>query len=252
MIVRRLATELRKQNWTTVLLELVVVVAGIFLGLQADAWNEDRNDRKRERIHLEQIRADAASNADELRFLAEHHSELADEIQFAIGIVKRGRIEPDESERFKWAVLRLMQYPPAVVQTGGYDALIASGDFAVISNAELKTRLVTMRAYLDTIQERVMRLAGGNDRNEAFDAGVVYAIPHPSGRGVAWQVNFDALIEKPTSLGYLANERRNHSLVSEAYAAGAAESVEIDELIASLLGTAKAGQNREAPLEMPE
>ena len=74
MILHRLVTELRNQNWITVVLELVVVVVGIFLGLQADAWNEARNDRIRERAHLKQIHADAVFNAEQLAQEAEHHA----------------------------------------------------------------------------------------------------------------------------------------------------------------------------------
>ena len=54
MILSRIATELRNQNWITVVLELIVVVVGIFLGLQADAWQEARADRLREHFHLQQ------------------------------------------------------------------------------------------------------------------------------------------------------------------------------------------------------
>ena len=45
MILRRLVTSLREQSWLTLVLELVVVVVGIFLGLQVDSWNEARKDR---------------------------------------------------------------------------------------------------------------------------------------------------------------------------------------------------------------
>jgi len=42
MIVRRFATALRRQEWATVTIEFLIVVAGIFLGLQADDWNRSR------------------------------------------------------------------------------------------------------------------------------------------------------------------------------------------------------------------
>jgi len=36
MILRRLATALKEQNWFTAALEILIVVVGIFFGLQAD------------------------------------------------------------------------------------------------------------------------------------------------------------------------------------------------------------------------
>jgi len=46
VILTRLIRNLSEQNWFTVSLELVVVVAGIFLGLQATNWNDDRISRE--------------------------------------------------------------------------------------------------------------------------------------------------------------------------------------------------------------
>ena len=42
MIVRRLSDSIRRQNWFTVLVEIVIVVIGVFLGIQVSNWNEGR------------------------------------------------------------------------------------------------------------------------------------------------------------------------------------------------------------------
>ena len=233
--MNRLATGLRNQNWITVILELVVVVVGIFLGLQVDAWNEARNDRVRERAHLEQINADAVFNAEQLARSAESHAELADGLMFAIAVVKRGEIRPDEVEQFKWAILTALRYPPAAVNTGGYDTLIASGDFSVLRDSELRSRLVRMHTYIETVPQRVDALTGGSQREGPFSDDIVYAIPHPGGKGILWQVNYELLRDHPGALGFLAGERRNHAIVQDWYAQGARESIELKEYIALLV-----------------
>ncbi|MEQ9317190.1 MAG: hypothetical protein RLN72_15155 [Henriciella sp.] len=51
MILQRLATSIRKQDWFTVLIETLIVVLGVFLGLQLGNWNEDRAaDQRRAEI----------------------------------------------------------------------------------------------------------------------------------------------------------------------------------------------------------
>lgn len=52
MILRKLAGAIRKQDWFTVVLELTIVVVGIFLGLQAGAWNQARLDKEEADYHL--------------------------------------------------------------------------------------------------------------------------------------------------------------------------------------------------------
>jgi hypothetical protein len=46
MIVKRIATAFKQQDWTQVVLELVLVVLGVFVALQFDNWNEDNNNQQ--------------------------------------------------------------------------------------------------------------------------------------------------------------------------------------------------------------
>jgi hypothetical protein len=42
MILRRMADAIRQQNWFTVVIEVFIVVVGIFIGLQVDDWSQSR------------------------------------------------------------------------------------------------------------------------------------------------------------------------------------------------------------------
>ena len=42
MILRHIAENLRNENWITLMIELVVVVLGIFIGFQVDSWYEQQ------------------------------------------------------------------------------------------------------------------------------------------------------------------------------------------------------------------
>jgi len=66
MILRRLATALRRQDWFTVVVEFVIVVAGIFVGLQVTEWNEQRQLREREINYLIRLAEDAEAMRAEL------------------------------------------------------------------------------------------------------------------------------------------------------------------------------------------
>jgi len=46
MILRRFAHAIRAQNWFAVVLEVAVVVLGIFMGLQVNDWNQRRLERE--------------------------------------------------------------------------------------------------------------------------------------------------------------------------------------------------------------
>ena len=44
VILRQLAEGIKSQNWSIVFIEVLVLVVGIFIGLQVDDWNQSRKD----------------------------------------------------------------------------------------------------------------------------------------------------------------------------------------------------------------
>ena len=58
VIARRVLAQLRRHDWFAVVIELVVVVVGVFIGLQASNWNEDRQTNARAAVFTERLRAD--------------------------------------------------------------------------------------------------------------------------------------------------------------------------------------------------
>lgn len=66
MLPRRIANNLKDQNWKTVAIELLVVVIGVFLGLQVDNWNESRIERNTVRTYYVQIIEDLRTNENNL------------------------------------------------------------------------------------------------------------------------------------------------------------------------------------------
>lgn len=55
MILRRVTQNLRNQNWTAVFIELVIVIFGVFIGIQMANWNQDRIDRHETERMLAQL-----------------------------------------------------------------------------------------------------------------------------------------------------------------------------------------------------
>ena len=47
MVLRRLSESLKAQNWAVVFSELLIVIVGVYIGIQANTWNEERLDAQR-------------------------------------------------------------------------------------------------------------------------------------------------------------------------------------------------------------
>ena len=62
MILQRLAGHLRHDNWFTIILELVVVVVGLFLAFQLDRWYESQRSKSDLQAHLVSLAEDFTEN----------------------------------------------------------------------------------------------------------------------------------------------------------------------------------------------
>ncbi|MDX1518052.1 MAG: hypothetical protein R3288_14495 [Woeseiaceae bacterium] len=62
MLLRRVIEHVKAQNWTAVAIDFVIVVVGVFVGLQLGNWNEARLQRNTEREFLVQLRDDIADS----------------------------------------------------------------------------------------------------------------------------------------------------------------------------------------------
>jgi hypothetical protein len=137
MILRRLVTALSKQSWLTLVLELVVVVVGIFLGLQVDSWNDARKDRVLEQQYLASLKADFQADIEELDeaiALAKSRAQLG---RLLISSIDTDRVEGDPNE-FIWAVYSsfLLNYPSYTRAT--INDLLSTGNLQLLQDANLK------------------------------------------------------------------------------------------------------------------
>lgn len=58
MILRRVVHRLKQQEWTAIAIELVLVVLGVFIGIQVSNWNEVRKEHSLEAVYLDRIAQD--------------------------------------------------------------------------------------------------------------------------------------------------------------------------------------------------
>jgi hypothetical protein len=58
VILRRVIEHVREQNWTAIGIDFLIVVVGVFIGIQVSNWNGTRTENARERLLLGELRAE--------------------------------------------------------------------------------------------------------------------------------------------------------------------------------------------------
>lgn len=66
MILRRIIAHLRKQEWTALGLDLLIVVLGVFIGMQVSNWNAAQGDQRALAKYMQDIAADIRADQVEL------------------------------------------------------------------------------------------------------------------------------------------------------------------------------------------
>ena len=90
MLLRRLAEALRRQDWFTVLIEFLIVVVGIFVGLQVSNWNEERVFANQEQAYLGRLHDEIAGNLRTLSHRATFTARVVEGGQRALAHLESG------------------------------------------------------------------------------------------------------------------------------------------------------------------
>ena len=141
MILRRLATAMREQNWFTVMLEILIVVIGIYVGLQVDGWNEARKDKAKERVYLERLSRDIERDSGLLsRAIRSADGRAADAMLAMNGLADPASLEADPCQ-FLASIHRVSQNFFPVLYSHTFMEIVSSGHLELIRNDDLKDEL---------------------------------------------------------------------------------------------------------------
>lgn len=141
MILRRVIDHVKKQEWTAVFLDFVIVVFGVLMAFQITAWSEARADRDRSQEYLSRIRADLVADMTELTRHRDFWAQVAHEGYAAIHYVETG----DTGDATHWEILRSFLNASQAWQFGfidsTYSELRSAGELRLIRDPDLRNAL---------------------------------------------------------------------------------------------------------------
>ncbi len=169
MILRRVIAHFRKQEWTAIALDFLIVVLGVFVGLQVNNWNAARANQGIVDAHLSEI-------AQDLRSYLVFHNKLYDSAVARIAAVDY--IYDKAFDRKLPGVLRLSVETFKVPETtplnekdldvimgsvnliritvgsrNGYESLINSGHLGLIENRDLARSIQQYYDQYDDVRD---------------------------------------------------------------------------------------------------
>ncbi len=139
MLLRRIISNVGKQNWPAVGLELMIVVIGVFLGLQAQEWSKRRTDQRKERAYLGRLAVDFESIETHLEnCLDVYRDSIA-----AIDAVTKALSTPNQApDGFDITVIRMTAGDLPAGRSATFVELISTGDLSLLRDQGLRKALI--------------------------------------------------------------------------------------------------------------
>ncbi len=252
MILRRVIDHFRKQEWTAIAIDFLIVVVGVFVGLQVNNWNEARKERIEEHELLVRLHAETRE------LLTVHREEYNDFLERGAVLMGVNPVLFSQEEARPLTVKECEGIAGSHVYRRPSDELplldemLATGRFDLLHNQAIKQQL---RDYI-LFRER----ARGNHVERTNELFRLYS-RHPeqiiisrtpvekgyagrwtflSGEGFRWSINCD--VERMRASASFLNEYVDNvartSNIIETYKQREARLTALEKMLAMELGAA--------------
>lgn len=136
LILRRVIRHLRRQEWTAILIDFIIVVVGVVVGIQVSNWNMDLQSQRRAEVFSLRLTQDLKIEAWSYQFLIEYNDDVLHSAERAIEYLSGNSDISDE--QFLINAYRATRYTYSDRARETYDELISTGEIGLISENILR------------------------------------------------------------------------------------------------------------------
>ena len=141
MILRRVIQHVKKQEWTAIWIDLVIVVVGVFIGIQVSNWNAARADDVRAQAYLLRIQGNLNTDIQNMERRKVYWTQVIDYGNNAINYLETGELVDGSAWKTVLAFYQASQlWPWATIDTT-YQELRNGGELGLIKDERMRTAL---------------------------------------------------------------------------------------------------------------
>jgi hypothetical protein len=141
MRYRRLLQQLRRQDWTAVGIDLVIVVVGVFIGIQVSNWNESRREARRGDDYVARIAGDLAADIAEMESRQVFWRDVVVHGRNAIHYAETGALVDGSAWKTVLAFFQASQLYPYAPRDATYQEMLNAGELGLLRDPTLPTAL---------------------------------------------------------------------------------------------------------------
>jgi len=204
MILRRVIDHVRNQQWTAIGIDFVIVVLGVFVGIQVSNWNAERAESRRSAIFTERLKADLLREAWGYEYLVAYLRETNRNQRRVLDAMTGASALSDE--QFVISGYRATQYKYNDRFRSTYDELVSTGTIGLIADQELRETAgsIFTTPLFDTITQEASQSEYRRLFRETVPAEIQQALLERCGDRYATILDYAAIvgsIDYPCTLG---------------------------------------------------
>lgn len=139
MILRRIREHVTHYNWFAVAIDFVIVVLGVFVGIQASNWNQARTDRQQAREYRAMLSDDLDTNLENLALRKRYYRWVRDEALATLADLDRPSSALDE--QFLVHAYQATQILPWALKRNTYDEILSVGAMSNLGHPLLRDKI---------------------------------------------------------------------------------------------------------------
>ena len=136
MLLRRITKHVTDQNWFAVFVDLLIVVFGVFIGIQVANWNQELTDKKVAAEYIERLKVDLITEKKTYQNHIDYYNSTRSHALLALEGFKKPAHELDKD--FLIHLYQTSQSLNISLRRGIYDELLATGRITLITNNKVR------------------------------------------------------------------------------------------------------------------
>ena len=177
MMLRRIIEHVKNQQWTAIGIDFVILVIGVFVGIQVSNWNQARVTDQQAAAFTTHLKEDLREEDWGYQLMIEYSHDVRKNAEIAVAALEG--MAPVSDEALLVSAYRATQYKNKLRRRATYDELVSTGTIGLIADRSLRD--TAMRVYNMPTIETMVREGMQSRYREAFRM----TLPNPVQRALA-------------------------------------------------------------------
>lgn len=195
MIVRRIAEHVKAQNWFAIAIDFLIVVVGVFIGLQVSNWNDTLADRRHANALVSRVVIDLRNEAAVIEHSQAFTSSTISHAKKALDGYQHAPELADKEFVVSAYLASDLIFPPS--SRSAYEEMIATGSLDLLDNDALRVSLTSYYTKSWSVLDRQITVAG-------YLENIRRAIPYEIQAAI-----IENCYSKPTQVGTITGPPRH-------------------------------------------